>query len=72
MHKKKHILEIEIKIDESSKVKVTQEKKISIKQVGKKNLKISVFISSFIDKPLSDIQAFLINTNIIISTLYLF
>lgn len=72
MHKKKPVLEIEIKVDESSKVKVTQEKKISIKQVGKKSLKVLVFISSLIDKSLSDIQALFINTNIIIPMLYLF
>lgn len=60
------------KANKPFKVKVTQEKKISIKQVGKKNSKTSVLIFSLINKFFSDIKVLVINTNFIILILYFF
>lgn len=53
--KKRHVLETNNKKDKSLNVKATQEKKIPIKQVGKKNSKASVPISGVVDKTPSDI-----------------
>ena len=53
--KKKHILKMKNEIDKLLKAKIIWEKKMFIKQVRKKSLKVLVFISSFINKPILDI-----------------
>lgn len=53
----KRVVEIKDESDESSKVKAIQEKRISIKRIGKKSSKILVLISGLVGKPTSDIQA---------------
>lgn len=70
--KKRRVVEIEDEADEPPKTQSTREKRIPVKQVGKKSSKTSVLISEFIGKPLSDIQALLMNTNIVITALHLF
>lgn len=46
--------------------------KMLVKQIGKKSSKTSVFIFGFISKSSLDIQAFFINTIIVISALHFF
>lgn len=60
------------KDDEPSKSKANQEKKKLVKRVGKKSTKASIPISSLIGQPPLDIQALLMNTNIVILALHLF
>lgn len=69
---KKRILKTENEVDELFKVKATQEKKLPIKWIGKKNFKILVLILSLVDKSPPNIQALFINTNIVILALYFF
>lgn len=70
--KKKCVFKIKEEVYESCKIKATQKKKISTKQISKKSLKVSVLIFSPIDKFLPNIQILFINTNIVILVLYLF
>lgn len=70
--KKRHVIKIEDKVDKALKVKASRKKKILVKQINTKSFKVSVFISSLVDKPLLNIKALFMNTNIIILALYLF
>ncbi len=70
--KKRCILETEDEADEPSKVKATRERRTPVKRLGKKSSKASVPISGFVGKPPPDIQALLMNTNIVIPALHLF
>lgn len=70
--KKKYVVEIEDKANEPPKSKPTPEKRVPIKQVGKKSSKVSVPIYSFIGKASLDIQTFLIKINIVILELQFF
>lgn len=67
--KKQYINKIDKKVGQAPKTNVTQEKRVLIKFIGKKSSKTSIFISDFMGKSLSDIQAFFINTNIVILAL---
>lgn len=60
------------KVETVGKAKTTWEKNILIKQIGKNSSKVSVPVSCFVAKLFLDIQAFLINTNIVIPALHLF
>lgn len=70
--KKTCINKTDKKAGKAPKTNVIQEKRIPIKRVEKKSSKVSVPISGFMSKPPPNIQAFLININIIIPALYLF
>lgn len=70
--KKRYLLKTKNKVDEPSKVKAIQEKKIPIMQVKKKCLKVLILIFSLITKSFLNIQALFINTKIVIPMLYLF
>lgn len=70
--KKRRILKTEDIANEPPKVKATGGKKISVKEIGKKSSKTSVPIFVFVSKSPPDIQALLINTNIVILRLHLF
>ena len=60
------------KDDEPPKPKANREKRKPVKRVGKKSTKRSTSISGLIDQPPPDIQALLMNINIVILTLHLF
>ncbi len=70
--KKKYQLKTRDEADEPSKVKATREKRKLVQRVGKKSSKASVFISGLVGKLPPDIQAFLMNTKIVILALHLF
>ena len=70
--KKRRIRKTEDEADEPLNSKVTREKKTPVKQVGKKSSKVSVPISGLVGKPPPDIQALLMNTNIVIPALHFF
>ena len=70
--KRRVVIDTDDEAEEVSKVKTTREKKIPVKRVGKKSSKASVPISGLVGKPSPDIQALLMNTNIIIPALHLF
>ena len=58
--------------DEPPKPKANREKRKPVKQVGKKSIKESASISGLVARPTFDIQALLMNTNIVIPALHLF
>lgn len=69
--KKKHIVETENEANKVLKVKASQKMRIFVNRVDKKSSKLSVPISSLVSQSLSNIQALLINMNIVILVLYL-
>ena len=70
--KKRRVNKTNEEASEAPMTNITQEKKVLIKRIGKKSSKASVPISGFVGRPPPDIQAFLMNTNIVIPALYLF
>ena len=70
-NKRRIIVDTDDDIKEVPKLSTIREKKILVKRVEKKSTKVSVPISGLVARPSPDIQAILMNTNIIISTLYL-
>ena len=70
--KKRRVNETDEEAGEAPKTSVTREKRVPIKRVGKKSSKASVPISGLVGKPPPDIQALLMNTNIVIPALHLF
>ena len=69
--KKKRVI-IDDEGDESLKSKTKREKRKPVKQVEKKSTKASAPISDLVDQPPPDIQALLMNTNIVIPAVHLF
>ena len=70
--KRRVIVDTDDEIEEVPKPKTTREKKTPVKRVGKKSTKASVPISGLVGRPPPDIQAILMNTNIVIPALHLF
>ena len=70
--KKRRVNETNEEAGEAPMTNVTREKNVPIKRVGKKSSKASVPISGLVGKPPPDIQAFFMNTNIVIPALHLF
>ena len=70
--KKRYVNKTDEEASDAPKTNVTQEKNVPIKHFGMKSSKTSALISGFIYRLPLDIQALLMNTNIIILALYLF
>lgn len=70
--KRRQTIETDNENDKRLNPKATWEKRKPVKQVGKKSTKASVPISSLVGQPAPDIQALLINTNIVITVLHFF
>ena len=69
--KKRHVITND-KDDKPHKPKSNLEKRESAKQVGKKSTKAFTLISSLVNQPSPNIQAFFMNINIVILALHFF
>ena len=70
--KKRHVNETEDKAIRAPTANITREKKVLVKCIGKENSKASVSISGYFKYLVSDLQAFLMKINTVISALHLF
>ena len=70
--KKRRVIETDDEDNEPLKPKATREKRKPVKRVGKKSTKASVPIAGLVGQAPPDIQALLMNTNIVIPALHLF
>lgn len=70
--KKRGVIDVNNELDKLSKAKTAQQKNTLVKHIGKKSSKAFMPISGLIGYSLLNIQAFFMNTNVVIPALDLF